>query len=63
MDNRKIAAEIELDILNGVYDNFEKLKSRLLYIVGKLKQSYMVINSSKELSTSEVKTLEENGYL
>jgi hypothetical protein len=63
MDNRKVASEIEVDVLNGVYDNFEILKRKLSHIASKLRESYMVINSRKELTPGEIKTLHEQGYI
>ena len=62
-DKLKLSNEIKYDIETGVYELFPKLKERLLFISGKLFESIYVINSSKELSINERKTLAEQGYI
>jgi hypothetical protein len=62
-EKRKVSNEIRYDIETGVYEQFPKLKERLSFIAGKLFESIYVINSSKELSINELKTLDEQGYI
>jgi hypothetical protein len=62
-EKTKLSNEIKLDVETGVYDQFPKLKDRLLFIAGKLFESIYVVNSSKELSINELKTLNEQGYI
>ena len=53
----EVIIEIEIDILDLVYDNFPKLKRRLQHIAAKMR----IINGM--LSRSEIITLQENGYI
>ena len=62
-EKQKLSNEIKYDIETGIYEQFPKLKERLLFIAGKLFESIYVINSSKELSINERKTLSEQGYI
>jgi hypothetical protein len=62
-EKQRVSNEIRYDIETGVYEQFPKLKERLSFIAGKLFESSHVINSSKELSMNELKTLSEQGYI
>lgn len=61
MDISKIITEINHDVDTGLYENHEKLKKRLLYISEKLVKSIYI--EDLELSTGEINTLQESGYL
>lgn len=63
MDKKKIVAEIQFDIERGIYENFPKLKSRLLFISEKLIKSIYIVNEEAQLSRNEIETLIENEYL
>lgn len=59
----RLISEIEYDIERGIYDQYEKSRSRLNRIVEKMKESMYVINSSKEPTRSEIRFIEEMGYV
>jgi hypothetical protein len=58
MKNRNtVISEIEYDITNGIYDNFPRMKNRLVYIVAKMR----IINAL--LSRTDFQILAENEYI
>lgn len=61
MNKQEIAAQIRVDILNGTYDNFPKLKARLDHIQQKIVESIYIQN--RDLTEGEIKTLIENDYI
>lgn len=61
MMKRQIANNIMRDIDSGIYDQYPKLKDRLVFIATKLVTSLYINNS--EMSISEVQTLKENDYI
>jgi hypothetical protein len=63
VDKIKVAIAIEIDVLDGVYSMFEVLESKLSYIATKLRESNTVINSSKELTPGEIRTLVDHEYI
>lgn len=63
LEKEKLSNDIKYDIETGVFELYPKLKTRLSFIADKLFESIYVINSSKELSTHELDTLQEQGYL
>lgn len=58
----EIIAAINADVKQGIYDNFPKLKDRLLFIATKLAKQIYIVNSN-ELSSGEKETLVENEYM
>ena len=63
MNYLMIATEIEFDIQTGVYRDFDSLAKKLGHIASKMSEAAFVINSSKELTMGEIKTLKDCGYL
>ena len=58
---KMLADEIEFDITDGVYAEFNALKRRLEYIVTRLRKIENIINAD-DLSDGEMKTLDDNNY-
>ena len=58
----EVATQIALDIINGVYDNFPKLKDRLGYISRKIRNQSHIVNG-QGLTKGELATLRENEYI
>ena len=61
MDYKRIADEINNDIERGVYNHFNKLKTKLELIAHKLILATSVITT--KINSKDKKVLEENDYI
>jgi len=62
LNTQEIANQINLDIKNGMYINFDRLKNRLEKIAHELVLRAYVSNS-EPLSNRDLDTLRENEYI
>lgn len=61
MESKRIASEIDYDIERGVYDDYEKLKGKLMFIRDKL--VIAAYSKNVKLTDGEMIALKENDYV